>query len=136
MKHLLPFKTAVLAKEVGVIFPVRYFYPEWDDVGDENPLDSFEECAFPIDAKTMLMYGDVVGVPTLDEMNTHLRDNYNIKIDVSSCTRNRKGEWKDWSVSVNNKQIVDHRDGKDSQEEGMAAGIEYALDCIKLKIKL
>lgn len=58
---------------------------------------------------------------------------HNIKVNVDSSTKNLKGNWLDWYGYVNNKEIIDYRDGKDTPKEAMDIVLLEALKLLPNK---
>jgi hypothetical protein len=111
IEKLISFQVAVLAEEEGFNIKTEQYYSS----NTRATSPSYNEFA----------------APTQSLLQKWLRERWNIKVTVNSSTLNGNKKWVDWYVSVDGKQIIDHRDGLDSYEEALEIGLTVGLGLIK-----
>ncbi len=122
-EELIKFETAKLAKEKGFDWFVYDMYRNNDS-----------KKKYRISFKPRNVNGDkqqMISAPTQSLLQKWLREEHNIKVDVSSSSHNMNKKWVDWYCSVNNIVIIDHRDGLETYEEALEKGLLKALNLIK-----
>jgi len=118
-EDVIEFNTAVLAKDKGHEEMCKSWYA---------PNGDFFENSGGFSDNSGRMR---TSAPTQTLLAKWLLKNYNIFVHAQSSTKNGD-KWIDWYVSVNNKQIIDHRDGLETMEEAFEVGLIEGLKLIKL----
>jgi len=133
MEELITHETAVLAKEKGFDPVVRYFYPEWDDIGEElyDCVNVGIGADTSEDENTLRGFGDVVKVSTKSVLARWLRENHGIHVEPKFDPVQEKYECYVWYLKGDTWRLKNVRiESFETFEQAYEYGLNEALNLI------